>query len=77
VGSFDERGIFGYRNRMTQRAQQMLQHIIDYCNAKWMEADQAKPSAYESADTHNGRKAAYNDVFQHARTLLGELSEKP
>lgn len=62
---------------MTQLAQQMLQRIITYCNDKWVEADHAKPSAYESADTHNGRKAAYNDVFQHARTLLGELSEKP
>jgi hypothetical protein len=48
-----------------------LQSIIDYCTTKWLEArDQVAVIPVQDIDIQTGRKMAYNDVLQHARTLL-------
>jgi len=51
-----------------------LQAIIDFCHDKWQEANDAPDSAWPTADIQTGRKMAYNDVLQHARKLLSEVS---
>jgi hypothetical protein len=57
---------------MTPDAVLVLQNLMDYCHAKWEEANQAPPSDWLTPDVQTGRKMAYNDVLQHARTLLTE-----
>jgi hypothetical protein len=57
---------------MTPDAVLTLQKIIDYCLAKWEEANHAPASDWPTPDVQTGRKMAYNDVLQHARTLLTE-----
>jgi hypothetical protein len=50
-----------------------LRHIIDYCDRKWQEADQAPASDFPTQDMYIGKKVAYNDVLHYARKLLGEM----
>jgi hypothetical protein len=50
-----------------------LQHIMDYCDRKWAEANEAPASDFPTPDMLTGKKMAYNDVLQYARTLLDEL----
>ncbi len=49
-----------------------IQKIIDYCNDKWVEANQPQPSTWPTPDMQTGRQMAYNDVLQFARKLLNE-----
>lgn len=49
-----------------------LQVIIDFCNGKFVEADQASPSGFPTADMLTGKKMAYNEVFQFVRKLMAE-----
>jgi hypothetical protein len=60
---------------MTQDAHPILEQIIAYCNDKWVEADKALPTPYETPDMKTGSKIAYNNVLQYARALLAECSE--
>ncbi len=49
---------------------QMVRKIIDYCDARWVEADKSSNAPYPTPDTQIGKKAAYNDVMHYARSLL-------
>lgn len=49
-----------------------LRHIIEYCQAQWEKADGAPPSEWPTLDMQIGRKMAFNNVLQYARTLLAE-----
>ncbi len=51
-----------------------IQKIIDFCNDKWAEANQPQTSTWPTPDMQTGRKMAYNDVLQFARTLFTESS---
>jgi hypothetical protein len=53
-----------------------LQKIIDYCNAKWVEADRPPDAAFPTPDVLTGKKMAYNDVLQFARRLLADVAEE-
>ena len=49
-----------------------IQKIIDYCNDKWVEANQPWASTWPTPDMQTGKKMAYNDVLQFARKLFIE-----
>ena len=51
-----------------------LKHIIDYCQNQSQEADQPPSSPWLLPDVLTGKKLAYNDVLQYARTILGDAS---
>ena len=48
----------------------MIESIVTYCNAKWVEANEASSQAWPTPEMQTGRKMAYNDVLQYARELL-------
>jgi len=58
---------------MTPEAVLLLQEIMDYCHAKWEEADRA---ADQTPDMRTGRKIGYNDVLKLARKRLAGPSDK-
>ena len=45
-----------------------VQLIIDYCDSKWREADQATDTDWPPPDRLAGMKMAYNDVLHFARS---------
>ena len=51
-----------------------IEDIIAYCNDRWIEADRASPSRFPTAEMLTGKKVAYNDVLQYARTILEEMT---
>ena len=55
---------------MTDDTRQLLQQILDYCNKKWAEADQASAGAWPTPEMLIGQKKAYNEVVQFVRSLL-------
>jgi hypothetical protein len=58
---------------MTPESILTLEKIMDYCHAKWEEADRQNPeSPMPTADMLTGKKMAYNDVLQYARKLIAE-----
>jgi hypothetical protein len=57
---------------MTPESILTVEKIMDFCHAKWQEVDQAPASAWPTPDMQTGKKIAYNDALQCARTLLGE-----
>ncbi len=57
---------------MTKDARQAFQKIIDYCNERWIEAEDAPATSYDAPGTKSGRKMAYNDVLQYARRLRAD-----
>jgi hypothetical protein len=59
---------------MTRDIRHAMEQIIAFCNDKWIEADRASPSRFPTADTLTGKKMAYNDVLQYARTVLEEMT---
>jgi hypothetical protein len=61
---------------MTPEVILTLEKLMDYCHEKWAEADKPQASSFPTADMQTGRKMAYNDVLQYARTLLAELPPK-
>ena len=58
------------RQGMTKDATAMIESIVTYCNAKWVEANEASSQAWPTPEMQTGRKMAYNDVLQYARALL-------
>jgi hypothetical protein len=52
-----------------------LETLMDYCNAKWIEAAEESPSGFPTADMLTGKKMAYNEILQFARRLLAEQAE--
>lgn len=53
-------------------ARQAFQKIIDYCNDRWLEADEASATSYDAPGTKTGRLMAYNDVLQFARRMQAD-----
>ena len=47
-----------------------LEKIIGFCHEKWAEADKPPASGFPTPDMLTGKKMAFNEVLQHARTLL-------
>ena len=68
---FDGGRNLGYGFPMTDDKHK-IQKIIDYCNDKWVEANQPQASTWPTPDMQTGRKMAYNDVLQFARKLYSE-----
>ena len=58
------------RSFMTPDAIVALQKLIDYCHKQWDDANRPITSDFPTPDMQTGRKMAYNDVLQYARTLL-------
>jgi hypothetical protein len=56
--------------------EQNIQKLIDYCDAKWIEAAEEPPSAFPTKDMLTGKKMAYNEVLQFARRLLADVAEE-
>jgi hypothetical protein len=52
-----------------------VERLMDYCNDRWVEADRPSATAFPTVDMLTGKKMAYNDVMQFARTLLSDLDE--
>jgi hypothetical protein len=73
---FDGGTEFGYPLMMTDNERQLLERIIAYCDARWVEADKASDAPYPTPDTQLGKKMAYSDLMHYARSLLSE-SEPP
>jgi hypothetical protein len=57
---------------MTPEAILALQQIMEHCHAKWEDANRPTKAPWPTPDMLTGKKMAYNDVLQYARTLLGE-----
>jgi hypothetical protein len=57
---------------MTPESILAVEKIMDYCHAKWQEADESPASQWRTPDMQTGKKMAYNDVLQFVRTLLAE-----
>ena len=53
-------------------ARQAFQKIVDYCNDRWLEAEEAPATPYDAPGTKTGRKMAYNDVLQFARRMQAD-----
>ncbi|APW58617.1 hypothetical protein [Paludisphaera borealis] len=52
-----------------------LQQVIDYCETRRGEVrEEIAKSPVQDIDILTGRKLAYNDLLQHARTLLNEAA---
>jgi hypothetical protein len=47
-----------------------LEKILDFCHAKWPEANESPASDFPTPDMLTGQKMAYNDVVQYVRTML-------
>ena len=58
---------------MTGDGRQALRQVLDFCNQKWTEADQASAGTWPTPDMLTDRKQAYNEFFQYVRTLLDEV----
>jgi hypothetical protein len=61
---------------MTDEHHQAIEQIIAFCNNKWLEADRASPSGFPTADMLTGKKMAYNDVLQYARSVVEEFTRR-
>jgi hypothetical protein len=57
---------------MTPDAILTLEKIMDFCHARWEEANQSPASDFPTPDMLTGKKTAFNDVVQYARKLLSE-----
>lgn len=51
-----------------------IQQIIDYCDEKWVQANEPQGSTWPTPEMQLGRNMACNDVLQFARKLIGETS---
>ena len=47
-----------------------LEDIITFANSKWVEAHTAEAATSPPSPEQTARKAAYDDIMQHARSLL-------
>jgi hypothetical protein len=56
---------------------QTLEKLIGYCNEKWIKASDEQAAAQaQDIDLLTGRKMAYDDVLQHARSLLADVADR-
>ena len=46
--------------------------MLEFCDQKWAEADNASSGTWPPPDMLSGEKKAYNAVFQYVRTLIDE-----
>jgi hypothetical protein len=60
---------------MTEDRRQALQQVLDFCNAKWTDADKSISGVSPAPDILIGQKQAYNEVFQFVRTLVREATD--
>jgi hypothetical protein len=61
---------------MTDEFRRAMEQIIAFCNDKWIEADRASPSRFPTADMLAGKKVAYNDVLQYARSVVETVTQQ-
>jgi hypothetical protein len=51
-----------------------LQKIQDFCHAGWQKAADEPASRFPTADMLTGKKMAFNEVLQFARSLLADAA---